>query len=72
MIAALLKAGADSGKAASTGATPLMSAATSGSVDAVKALVDGGADLNAREKTNGQTALMFAAWENRADVTGSH
>ncbi len=68
MIAALLKAGADPGKAASTGATPLMSAATSGVVDAVKALVDGGADLNAREKTNGETALMFAAWENRADA----
>ena len=49
------------------GATPLMSAATSGNVDAVKALIDGGADLNAREKTNGQTALMFAAWENRPE-----
>jgi len=67
-IATLLKAGADPGKAAASGATPLMSAATSGIVDAVKALVDGGADLNARERTNGQTALMFAAWENRAGV----
>lgn len=68
MIGALLVAGADPSKAASTGGTPLMAAATSGSVDAVKLLVDAGADLNAREKTNGQTALMFAAWENRADV----
>jgi ankyrin repeat protein len=35
MISALLKAGADPGRAASTGATPLMSAAASGSVGAV-------------------------------------
>ncbi len=68
LIAALLKAGADPSKAASTGGSPLMAAATAGNVDAVKALVDAGADLNAREKTNGETALMFAAWEDRGDA----
>jgi ankyrin repeat protein len=68
MIAALLKAGADPSKAASTGGSPLMAAATAGNVDAVKTLLDAGADLNARERTNGQTALMFAAWEDRADA----
>jgi ankyrin repeat protein len=45
-----------------------MAAATSGSVDAVRALLDHDAFVNARETANGQTALMFAAWENRADV----
>jgi ankyrin repeat protein len=68
MISAILKAGADPGKAASTGGTPLMSAAAAGAVDAVKALLDAGADVNGREKTNGQTALMFAAWEDRGDA----
>jgi ankyrin repeat protein len=68
VIAALLKAGADPAKAASTGATALMWAAASGSVEAVKTLIESGADINAREKTNGQTALMFAAWENRGDA----
>jgi ankyrin repeat protein len=48
--------------------TPLMAAALSGSAPAATALIDAGADVNAKEKAHGQTALMFAAAEGRADV----
>src|SRR5205085_6556960 len=34
----------------------------------VRVLVDHGADVNARDKTNGQTALMFAAAVNSAEA----
>ena len=44
-----------------------MLAAASGNVDAVKALVDGGADVNAKEPVRGLTPVMFAAASNRAD-----
>ena len=68
MIEALVAAKASVNIPTTTGATPLMAAATSGSVDAVQVLLDHDAFVNARETANGQTALMFAAWENRADV----
>jgi ankyrin repeat protein len=45
-----------------------MIAAASGSTAAVNALLAHGAEVNAREKTYGQTALFFAAGRNRADV----
>ena len=61
MIEALIAAKASVNIPTSTGATPLMAAATSGSVDAVRALLDHDAFVNARETANGQTALMFAA-----------
>jgi len=44
-----------------SGETPLMHAARSSKVDAVKSLVKAGADVNAKESWNGQTALMWAA-----------
>ena len=65
MIAALLKAGADANTATTDGMTALMAAAVSGQVEAAKVLVDHGANVNAREASHGQTALMFAAAENR-------
>lgn len=68
MIEALVAAKASVNIPTTTGATPLMAAATSGSVDAVQVLLNHDAFVNARETANGQTALMFAAWENRADV----
>ena len=68
MIGALVAAGADVNYPATTGATPLMMAAMSGRVDAVRHLIQHGAYANARDFTNGQTPLMFAAWENRAAV----
>ena len=62
----LLKAGAkpnDPVNFVNAGETPLMSAARSASVDAVKALARAGADVNAKETWSGQTALMWAAAE---------
>ena len=68
MIEALLKAGADVNAANANGTTVLMTAAASGNADAVKVLLDHGADLKAKENVHGQTALMFAAALNRAAV----
>ena len=45
-----------------------MLAASSGNTDAVQALLDRGADANATESANGQTALMFAAAADRAEA----
>jgi ankyrin repeat protein len=62
----LLKAGAnpnDPVNFVNAGETPLMSAARSANVDAVKALARAGADVNAKETWSGQTALMWAAAE---------
>jgi uncharacterized protein len=67
-IAALLKAGADPKATTPSGTTPLMAAAASGDVDAVRVLLDNGVDVNAKESLRGETALMFAAASNRAAV----
>ena len=48
--------------------TPLHLAAEAGSVDAVTALLDKGADVNAKETEWDQTPLIFAAESNRVDV----
>jgi ankyrin repeat protein len=45
-----------------------MLAARSGSVDTATRLIEDGADVNARESTHGQTALMVAAGLDRADL----
>jgi ankyrin repeat protein len=45
-----------------------MLCARTGSVDAVKALVAHGADVNAREPLRGQTALMWAVAQEHPDV----
>jgi ankyrin repeat protein len=45
-----------------------MIAAGAGSMDTVRALVKGGADVNAAEPRGHQTALMWAAAEGHADV----
>jgi ankyrin repeat protein len=50
------------------GETALMIAASSGSVDAVKLLVDHGAKVNQVEPRKGQNALMWAAAEGHSDV----
>jgi ankyrin len=64
----LLAAGANPNAVSSTGESPLMAAARAGSVDIVKALLDHGADVNAREKVRGQTALMWAVSQRHPDV----
>jgi len=71
MIAALLKAGASIKSAETTlpeHQTLLMRAARTGHVDAMKALIAGGADVNARETRTGTTAAIWAATYNRADA----
>jgi ankyrin repeat protein len=45
-----------------------MTAARAGSAEVVRMLLDRGADVNAREKYKGQTALMWAAAERHPDV----
>ena len=50
------------------GETPLMTAALSGNVAMVKALLARGADVNAATVETGQTALMWAASEEHRDV----
>ena len=63
-----LKAGADPKAMLPGGQTLLMTAARTGNPEAVKLLLDRGADPNARENTNGETALMWAAAENHPEV----
>lgn len=47
------------------GYTALMSAVLAGGLDAVRVLVDGGADLRAREQRGGYTPLMFACYMDK-------
>ena len=64
----LLKSGANPNTAIATGETPLMTCARSGSVDAVTILIEYGAAINAKEPSQGQTALMWAAAEHHPNV----
>src|SRR4029453_14775218 len=69
VLALLLDAGASIKSAESTlpdGQTLLMRAARAGQVDALKALIGAGANVNARERRTGTTALIWAATYDRA------
>jgi ankyrin repeat protein len=68
IVERLLTAGARADTALPSGETPLMTAARAGSVGAVKALIARKADVNAVERTEGQTALMWAVAEQHPDV----
>jgi ankyrin repeat protein len=68
VVESLLTASADPNRAKQTGETPLMRCASVGAVEAVKALLEAGADVNAKENERGQTALMWAAAEQRPAV----
>lgn len=68
IVAELLNAGANPNKAGVTGVTPLMFAAASGEVESLRLLIEKGAQVNAKENANEQTALMFAAALNRVDA----
>ncbi|HZR26386.1 MAG TPA: ankyrin repeat domain-containing protein [Vicinamibacterales bacterium] len=68
LIDTLLGAGADPNSTTTNGTTALMFAAASGRVDAVKALIAKGANVNVAEPQKGETALTFAAANGRADV----
>lgn len=67
LVDRLLKAGADPSIAPS-GAPPLLACAQGGAVSAVQMLIARGADVNAKDSWRGQTALMWAAAENHADL----
>ena len=68
VIQALITAGADVKSGTPNGTTPLMVAAASGELDAVKVLVENGADVNGKDGVRLQTPLMYAAASNRAAV----
>jgi uncharacterized protein len=65
LLKILLDGRAQANTANDNGTTPLMEAAAAGSASAVQTLLDHGAAVNAREKTYGQTALIFAVSHNR-------
>jgi ankyrin repeat protein len=68
IVAALIEAGADPNTLTGEGEPVLLTAARSGNLDIVKALVAAHADVNIRERFYGQTAIMWAAIANHADV----
>jgi ankyrin repeat protein len=70
MVVLLLDAGADPNAALRGGETPLMTAARTGRLGPVQALISRGADVNARER-RGQTALMWAAAEGHDEVVAA-
>ena len=70
MVDLLLRAGANASLAHPEGETPLMAAASSGSVPAVRALLARGANVNATDKFQNATALMWAAAEGHVEVAG--
>lgn len=67
----LLVAGANPNAGIATGETPLMTCAKTGNADAVKLLAEYGAAVNAKEPTQNQTALMWAAAERHPNVVSA-
>jgi uncharacterized protein len=61
MVHLLLAAGADPNTLEHNGQSVLMTAADVGVFESVKLLAEKGADINSRDKSFGQTPLMFAA-----------
>jgi ankyrin repeat protein len=68
VVKALLTAGSNARAVTSNKTTALHLAAAAGSVDAIAALLDHGADVNAREGAWEQTPLIFAAANNRVEA----
>ncbi len=63
-----MKAGANVNIVYGEGETPLMTASRTGATRGVKALLEKGADVNARDSYHGQTALLWASAENHPEV----
>jgi ankyrin repeat protein len=68
LVELLLEAGANPNTPIATGETPLMTCASSGSVEAVRMLIGRGAQVDAKEPSENQDALMWAAAERHPDV----
>ena len=69
LVRRLLQAGADPDAATSMGETALMACTRGGSAAGVAALLEHGAgNINAREESRGQTALMWAAAHRQPDA----
>ena len=68
LVQRLLAAGATPHAVLPSGETALMTASRTGSVDAVTTLLAHGANANDLEKTEGQTALMWAVSRRHPDV----
>jgi len=64
----LLRAGANPNSAIATGETPLMTCARTGNTDAIRLLVEYGAAVNAKEPSQNQTAIMWAAAEKHPEA----
>jgi uncharacterized protein len=67
-IELLLNAGANPNIPIATGETPLMTCARTGNADAVAMLLVHRADVNGKEPTQNQTALMWAAAEQHPKI----
>ena len=67
----LLNSGANPNLGVATGETPLMTCAKTGNAEAVRLLVEHDAAVNAKEPTQNQTALMWAAAERHPNVVGA-
>ena len=68
LIKRLLDGGANPNAVLVRGETVLMECARAGTAEGVKALAAKGADVNAKESTHGQTALMWAASQSHPSV----
>ncbi len=68
VVTALLDAGADPRVIKGEGEPVMLTAARTGNVDVIKALVAAGGDVNVRETFYGQSPLMWAAIEDHADA----
>jgi uncharacterized protein len=68
MLERMLEAGGDANATFGEGETVLMTAARAGDLDSVRALLAHGGKPDLTENWHGQTALMWAAIENHADV----
>src|SRR5215471_8364326 len=71
LVRLLLKSGANPNAGIATGETPLMTCAKTGNADAVRMLVEYGAAVNAKEPSQNQTALMWAAAARPPDMVKS-